>query len=221
MLHAIDPESTRQSRRVLKLLKPVRTAAGRVRDMDVLIAKAAGLSVGRRSDGITRLVEHMSAIRIEDTGRLYRSVKHCRKKARSALKHCLRRLKRFSTANPSRLAGTSAPPEILTEQLVHWPRLQPGNLHEFRKGVKELRYMLQLVPHQNEHRMIALTRVKNAAGEWHDWLRLEDVAESVLDPQRDAVILSKIRNLLQEQLRTALSTANQLRKSAIELPLAA
>jgi CHAD domain-containing protein len=216
MLHAIASEYIHQSQRVLKILKPVRKAAGRVRDMDVLIAKASALSFRESSDGIPLLVQHMAAIRIEDTRRLYRTVKRRRKKARWVLKRCLRSLERLKTENSSGLRATSAPPEILTERILHWPTLRQENLHEFRKGVKELRYMLQLVPGYDERRMNAFARVKDAVGDWHDWLELKCVAESVLDPKRDATILRKICELLQERLRTALTAANQLRKQGVE-----
>ncbi len=221
MLHVLDPESSRQSRRVLKLLKRVRTTAGRVRDMDVLISKASGLSCDGPSEGITRLIEHLSAIRNRDTRRLYRTVKHYRKKVRSTLKHFLRCLDRLSSENPSLSAVSSAPPAILTARLLHWPKLHEENLHEFRKAVKELRYMLQLAAQQNAYHMNALARVKDTGGEWHDWLQMEDIAEAVLDPIRDAAILSKLGDVLQEKLRTALSAANQLRKQGIELQIAA
>ncbi len=225
MLHAFSPESSSKEARILTVMKPVRRAAGRVRDMDVLIANASSLSsrVQAYGDGIVRLVEHMSEIRAEVAKRLYNIVKRRGKKARSSLKRFLRDLERIQAENSSNVPASPAAAQILAERLEHWPRLDKENLHEFRKGVKELRYMLQLVPDHHEQRVNAFAKVKDTAGDWHDWLELNCVAESVLDGENDAdaALLREIRHVQQEKLRAALSTANALRKHGIEMPLAA
>ena len=51
-------ERKKLARQLLKTIRPVRKAAGEVRDMDVLTAKARTLS-GRRNDSVARLVEHL------------------------------------------------------------------------------------------------------------------------------------------------------------------
>ena len=221
VLHAFSPENTSEARHTLGLMKPVRRAAGRVRDMDVLIAKAAGLSSRVQSEGLARLTEHMSAIRAADARRLYRKVKRCRKKARSSLKRLLRHLEHSQASMHNGASPGPSSSQILAQKLAHWPPLTPENLHEFRKGVKELHYMLQLVPDSDDHRMRSYARVKDATGDWHDWMGLRCLAESVLDSNGDAPMLSEIRTILRQKLREALNAANSLRKSGIDTPHAA
>lgn len=226
MLHALSPEgagrrNAAESHRVLKLLKPVRRAAGRVRDMDVLIGKASSLYAAAPSEGAARLLEHMAAIRIADARRLHRRVKRQRKKARSSLKRLLRNLEGARIRDRKGGPARSTPSETLARRLEHWPRLTQENLHEFRKSVKELHYMLQLFPHQDDPRMTTYAKVKDTAGDWHDWLELKCLAESVLNPTDDASMLREIRAILDEKLHTALNAANSLRSRGIELPYAA
>jgi CHAD domain-containing protein len=226
ILHTLSPRNTASPspgdiHRILKLLKPVRRAAGRVRDMDVLIGKASSLSSSELSGGVVRLIERMSEIRTADARRLHRRVKRRRKEARSSLKRFLRNLEHTKVQGHVGAATILAPPQILAQELDHWPRLTEENLHEFRKGVKELHYMLQLFPGQDGHRMTYYARVKDRVGDWHDWLELKSLAESVLDPKEDAPMLSEIRSILQEKLHAALNAANALRKRGIEMPHAA
>ena len=217
-LHALSPQNPVKARRMLKVLKPIRRAAGRVRDMDVLIVNSAGLSV--QSDGLIRLIEHMSAIRTADASRLHRKVKRSQREARSLLKDFARNLRRLPP-DRSGMPARSASPQILAEKLDHYPGLNQQNLHEFRKTVKELGYMLQLVPHPDNLRLNAYEKVKDTTGDWHDWLELKCLAESVLDPGEDTLMLSEIRGILQKKFHTALNAANALRRGGIELVPAA
>ena len=221
ILHALSPADEGHERRLLKLLKPIRRAAGRVRDMDVLIAKTTNLPPHLQSEGLVRLVKHMAAIRNADAMRLHRQVKRRLKKARSLLKTFRRDLKRLEPPDHSGAPASSPRPQLLVQKLEHWPRLTQGNLHDFRKGVKELGYMLQLVPDHDEHRLEAYAKVKDTAGDWHDWLQLKCLADSVLDPTEDATMLSEISGILQEKFHTALDVANSLRRRGIETPQAA
>jgi CHAD domain-containing protein len=109
ILHALSPADEGTERRLLKLLKPIRRAAGRVRDMDVLIAKTTNLSPHLQSEGLIRLVQHMAAIRNADATLLHRQVKRRQKKARFLLKSFGRDLKLPATAAPCPKAGALAP----------------------------------------------------------------------------------------------------------------
>src|ERR1035441_1525779 len=58
----------KMTRRLLKTIKPVRKAAGEVRDMDVLVGNALTLPSHRRGDSVnsvTRLLEHLGSMRME------------------------------------------------------------------------------------------------------------------------------------------------------------
>jgi CHAD domain-containing protein len=218
MLHAISAEFGDEPRRIMKLVKPVRRAAGRVRDMDVLIAKAASLTAHDQTDATTRLLRHMTSMRAEGAKKLYGAMKqHCRK-ARSRLKGCLRRIERMDNDRPERVSRAI---QILAEQIDRWPRLDQENLHGFRKRVKELRYMLHLVRDEDCQFINAVAKVKDLAGDWHDWRELESVAGSVLSSRDHATTLEAIKEIVRDKLRIALAAANALRKRGFELPTAA
>jgi CHAD domain-containing protein len=185
--------------------------------MDVLIAKTSGLSSGVQSEGLVSLIEHMSAIRAADAQRLHRKVRQRKKELRSLLKSFVRKLEGLQAPDHSGVPADAESPQTLLQTLKNWPELNPSNLHEFRKGVKELRYMLQLVPDQDDHRLNPYSKVKDTVGDWHDWLELKSMAESTLDPQLDALLLREIRATLQQKFHAAMHVANSLRKRGLKL----
>ena len=104
-------------------------------------------------------------------------------------------------------------PRILAAKLEHWPKVDRENLHEFRKGVRELRDMLQLLSHLGEQPLPAFDGVKDRTGEWHDWQELECIATSVLDPDGgDAGLLREIRMIVRGKFDAALAEARALQK---------
>ena len=118
---------------------------------------------------------------------------------------------RVSEAEPEKLGDSMAATQMLTAQLQHWPRLKADNLHEFRIQAKELRYMLQLAPEMDEHRLLAYARVKDVAGEWHDWLQLHKYAGKILDRKEDREIVRRLGEIEHEKLGAALAAANAAR----------
>ncbi|HEY2858291.1 MAG TPA: CHAD domain-containing protein [Terracidiphilus sp.] len=212
IVHALPPDSDRCAPRLLKHAKPVRRAAGKVRDMDVLLAKLFALS-DDDGDGLLRLADHLASRRRKYADRLSRVVDRRRKKLRRLLKQYADAVEENGSGGDLAALSTS---QRLTSELEHWPRLHQDNLHDFRIRAKELRYMLQLSPEADRHRMEALDEIKDAAGEWHDWVELRAIATEVLNPKADAEILSRIDLLTQEKLRASLAAANRLRTRAIE-----
>ena len=82
----------------------------------------------------------------------------------------------------------------------------------FRLRIKELRYMLELSNEPNEKWIAWLGDVKDAIGEWHDWVELLKIAKEVLDTVADAGVLKRIEKTTDERFNAALTTANQMRK---------
>src|ERR1700745_1877787 len=109
IVNALAPDSPDQSRRLLKLMKPIRRSAGCVRDMDVLIANASSLAFHERPEGVVRLLEHMAATRTADAPRLHRKIKGRRKAARSLLKGFIRQLCHIRPAQSAKAEGKAAP----------------------------------------------------------------------------------------------------------------
>lgn len=217
-VHALAQPHDPAARRLLNSIKPLRKAAGKVRDMDVLFGKLCRLSGNAGSDAVIQLGQHLSALRQEHSDHLHRVI--IRRGARTCrmLKQFVRDLERDGARGP---VHTCAAPQILANQLEHWPRLHSRNLHEFRVQAKELRYMLQLSNGVSKRRLQALDETKDIAGEWHDWVELRSEAEDVLDPQTDREILQKINAVAREKLHAALTAANRLRDMKLSLPRAA
>lgn len=212
-VHALSPHGDAKAQRLLTLMKPVRKAAGKVRDMDVLIGKVPALTPDGAEESLVRLTEHMAAQRERHAARLRRIIKSRRKEARRRLKEYGSQLQRTVSGDTTE---SFAAPQKLATQLQHWPRLHAENLHEFRIQAKELQYMLKLAPGSDRRVLDAFAKVKDAAGDWHDWLQLSEVAEEVLESRRDGVILRQIRDILHEKLRAALSAGEAARRQAGE-----
>jgi len=213
--HAISLTHDRRASRLLKEVKPLRKAAGKVRDMDVMIDKVLSMADGMEGDGrnaLLRLTEEMAAAREKSAGGLRRLLRDEGKPLRRKLRGYARRMRK---AEPDEVAESMAAPQILTVQLQHWPRLRAENLHEFRIHAKELRYMLQLIPETDEHKLHAFSRVKDVAGEWHDWLQLREYAGKMLDGEADHAVLRRLGEIEHAKLRAALAAANAVRHNGL------
>lgn len=206
-VHALSHGRDGRARRLLKRVKPIRKAAGEVRDMDVMIEKL--LSFGHEageSDALLRLTEDMAAARTKSAGELRRLLKRQARPLRRRLKRYAKRMRKGDA-----VADSAAAPQMLATELEHWPRLRADNLHEFRIHAKELRYMLQLAAEADERMLDRIARVKDVAGEWHDWLQLREYAGKALDGGQDHAILRHLGEIEHEKLRAALAAANAVR----------
>lgn len=201
----------KQSRRLIKAITPVRKAAGKVRDMDVLIADVLALSQLHGSEALVRLVEYLAKIRVKSARKLREVVSAQQREARKRLKQSAK-LIRKKLENDSETMSGEAAPQILMTELSHWPKLDAGNLHLFRIRIKELRYMLQLIPQADGKLLDTLGGVKDAIGDWHDWVELLKISRKVLDPKSDGQLLQRIEEIGSEKLQQALTAANQMRE---------
>lgn len=216
VIDAVEPERGKQSRRILKLIKPMRKAAGAVRDMDVLIENVIALSRDDAREALVGLVKYLAKMREKHTRRLLKIVARRRKEVRSLLRRYAAVLEKRSKASSHGLMEDGSAPLILTTQLGFWPKLDAENLHPFRVQVKKLRYMLQVAGHPGGSQMNALEDVKDTVGEWHDWSGLLKVAEKVLDSKADGAVLKQIEGIREKKFRLALSSAKSLRRQDLE-----
>ncbi len=219
---ALAPADGKITRRLLKSIKPVRKAAGGVRDMDVLTADALDLQHGQNEDALIRLIEHLGILRQESAGALLDAVGKLRKPARRHLKKYEKFVEAvFSGKKHAPLAvsrtvdsenGQDSAAAALVDELSHWPRLSARNVHAFRLKVKELRYVLQLYPESDSTFMDELGKVNDHIGEWHDWVQLKQIAAEVLDSQQDRPLLDRIQKTARQKLAAALTASNALRR---------
>ena len=201
----------KETRRLLKLITPVRKAAGKVRDMDVLIGDALTLSGNPGSEAVVRLVEHLANMRVRHARKLRKVIGGRRHDIRKRLKQSSK-LMNEKLKDSSTLDGDTGLRTLIAE-LSNWPELHEGNLHMFRIRIKELRYMLQLSNEAKAKLMDSLGEVKDTIGDWHDWVELRKIAGKVLGPEENREVLTDIERIRNEKLQVALTAANRVLKT--------
>ena len=214
---ALVLERKKEPRRLIKLITRVRKAAGKVRDMDVLIGHVLTLSEHQGSEAAVRLVEHLARMRVKAARKLRGIVSARQKEARRRLKQCAKLIRKKLQDDAGAVSGDAAP-QILITELRHWPDLNADNLHIFRIRIKELRYMLQLSPQADGRLVDSLSEVKDLIGQWHDWVELLKIAQKVLDARQDREVLQDIETMGTEKLQRAMIVANQLRERHFSRP---
>ncbi|HEY3628824.1 MAG TPA: CHAD domain-containing protein [Terracidiphilus sp.] len=214
---AMALEREKQARRLIKLIKPVRKAAGNVRDMDVLIGDVLTTCGNEGGDPAVRLIQHLARMRLRNARRLHDLVQRRRSNLRTRLKQSSKLIRRKIKEDGAGMDGQAAPRILITE-LSHWPGLEEANLHLFRIRIKELRYMLQLHEQADRKLVDLLGEVKDAIGEWHDWGELEKIANSVLDAETGSDLLKRIEKTRAERLQVALTAANRVRDRYFGVP---
>jgi CHAD domain-containing protein len=204
--------------RLLDEVSPIRKAAGKVRDLDVLVALALTLLDEIDKDLLVRLIEYLGALRTEAAYDLHDAVERHRKHLRRDLKRCRRWVQeRFPI---ERTENSSAPVNCelseavtvikkLTHEMTRWPRLGPANLHRFRIEVKRLHDVLQLFVPDETKFISALDEVKDQIGDWHDWRAFTKTVSKVLEPKHGVTVILHAR--AEKKLRCALSSANAMR----------
>lgn len=219
---ALGVADERATERLLKAIKPIRKAAGAVRDMDVLAGDLLAIPRKEIDQSLVKLEEHLDATRRASADNLTAVIDAKRKKAEKHLKNFARLLDlRANGKKPVRCAeaqrrdsetGSESRADRLMDELTRWPVLNQNNLHAFRLKVKELCYVLQLYPEASKRLTDAFGKVKDQIGEWHDWEQLLEIAQKVLDAQADHDLLQHIEATGRRKFMQALAGANTLRQ---------
>lgn len=215
---ALIPEKNKQKRDLLKALKKILKAAGEVRDMDVLIVKARILARRCQNSSVTTLLDHIKTLRMENARGLLKTVgSQCKDTRRilsrfsSQVEHRLRARHPDATDALNKPLPTDAA-TMLAGELSHWPVLNAENLHAFRIKVTRLRDVLRLEAGADPQFVIALERVRERIGDWHDWQQLKDVAIKVLNAAENSTALEEIEAIERNKFREALAIAHKARR---------
>jgi len=215
LIEQLSPD-TRNKKKVLKLVAKLRKRAGKLRDIDVQIAFLNNLRVPDRQNHRAQLLELLG----EEHARRARKLA---KAADSAtLQELRKRLRREQNGikldgiDPLRLALSSLPKPSqvpLTEK----------TLHAFRIGVKQARYLAELAGEAPEAKLFVdeLKRAQDAAGEWHDAVKLKEKAEKRFGSASESALVSVLQNISRARFRsannalvTALTTLSQSQQPA-------
>lgn len=207
LVAALQPQPKKGVRRLLKSIKPLRKAAGKVRDMDVLEAKV-GLLVRRCPDPLfEQLLEHLRSGRKKRAHKLSKAFAAERK----TICRCLRKFSQHVEDEFSQASQNTRQAQILFEELRNWPKLTAANLHDFRIKIKELRSMLQLFDVNDEKLLKALENAKMRIGTWHDLEELHKIAAEELDADSEHAAIAAIAEVEAKKFGQAMRAAQSLR----------
>lgn len=207
---ALFPDPEKRVQKLLRSIAPLRKAAGRVRDLDVLIGDLLALEPKGRKEGMIDLVEMLARKRTKEARKLTKAVAHKQKKVRRRLKRWGRQVEQHSRRVSLSMEREGAAQAILNE-LLHWPDLREENMHAFRIVAKELRYILELRNDAPAGLLDALGTVKDSIGEWHDWTELSRIAGKKLHGKEHAKTLAMIDEARERHLKEALFAANRFK----------
>lgn len=125
-------------------------------------------------------------------------------------------------ASTGKCAASNQILEQFAKVASDFPRLGSGNLHDFRKRVKTVRYLAEISEEfDSACKQIArkMHKMQSAIGEWHDWQALaRKVARSHGRSSNVAELLDAHES---ESLETAISTCRQVCASLLEQPMSA
>ena len=211
---ALPSASKKNTDLLLRSIKPLRKAAGEVRDMDVLEAKVRFLMRRSPDPSFERLLSHLRSARAESARVLVESYSAERK----SIRRCLKRFSKYVEEEFSHEQPDARQAHLLFGELKQWPRFTSANLHSFRIKIKELRYMLQLMQGANPELMNALENTKVRIGAWHDWEQLRHIAAGVLDARKDRDAIAAIAEVEADKLNLAMRAAQSLRTRFLQIP---
>lgn len=219
---ALRLEKEPQMQRLLKEMTPVRKAAGKVRDLDVLAGHGLNLAKDKEAKDVedaslVRLMEQLGAMRAKAAADLQDVIAEHRKDARYGLAQSAKQIQAMFAGDGEHGSGKALPDAVAValeqaSELGRWPRLTATNIHRFRIEVKKLRSMLQLSADSDAKLVDALGQVKDAVGEWHDWLEFAKIAEKVLDAETEGALVRQLKQIAKDKLKEAMAAANSLRR---------
>jgi CHAD domain-containing protein len=219
-LNAFAFNKSHKDKKLLDDLVETRKSAGKVRDMDVLTGHALTLDhKEEEQDCLVKLIEYLGAERETVARKLRQTLRRSGGRLSRHLKRAFRRLqKRAEKTEKQEETDRESQAEVAAKALQLFselgePRqLNRANLHPYRLKVKELRYVLQMFGRANNGQLLSkLGDVKDAIGEWHDFVELSSIAGEMLDHGSSCKILAQLRSATDDRFERALSLSNQLR----------
>ena len=209
LLSEVAPERHRNDEKLLKLLTRLRKKAGRVRDLDVQIASLRALKFPQANGHKSQVMDMLVDERAKREKKLARAFdRDTTDEIRKRLKRAVREMDIPLDTEP--LALTLRKLEELGRD--HAP-LTEKMLHEYRIIGKRARYIAELADGGPEAKRVVeqLKHMQDVIGDWHDWLKLAEKAESLLGGVRDSALVAMLRNVTQAKFRQSLDAVAEIR----------
>jgi len=206
------PDQDRNLRKLLKQLGRLRRRAGKVRDLDVLIADLRSLKVSEEPSRKAQVLRTLTDQRSRREQKLMEALDE------DTVRQLRRRLRRAGTlvaqptADPIRLASS-----MFADLARDHQTLSEDVLHQYRIAGKRIRYIAELGGDDPRAQQLVaeLKRMQDAIGEWHDWLTLSETTEKLCTDGRPSAMLSALKNITRAKYRDALQVMNQTRAALL------
>lgn len=222
-----DSAETAAAMRWIRMGEKLRQTLGPVREADVWLDKLTALRESLSDTNGFSLRSNKDCVRQirELRDRLKGKRKQWEKKLTAEIesrREKLEELARQIELEPHETAAEgNAGSAQIAEQFAHviqqFPSLDAGNLHEFRKSIKKVRYMAEIFAAQDPgagRQASAIRKMQSAIGEWHDWQALAK-RESEAHGRREA-LAELLETLAVEALEKALATCERLTASLLK-----
>jgi len=201
LLEQLVSEGGRKHRRLLKTLKRIRKAAGKVRDIDVQLEALRSLKTPQEPRRKTQLMQSLLELRAQHEKRLCKLLK----------KQDIRDIrKRLNRAESCLRFDSNRDPLSVAKQMIRSLPIPRGSvdeeaLHRYRLVVKRARYAAEFAPESAEATqfLAGLKRLQDALGSWHDWMTLTHTAMERLGDIRQSSLVAVLRNVTQGKFRQA------------------
>ena len=216
LLGELSPKLDRSQKKLLKMLGRIRKRAGKVRDLDVQLAKLRALKMPQEPRRKTQLINHLIELRGEQEKKLRKAVEE------DTVREIRKRLKRASkNFNPEASRDPLAVARGMLEKIGRGDApVTEALLHQYRIVSKRARYAAEFAqPSADADQFIAgLKRLQDAVGDWHDWLTLTQTASKNLGEVRESALVAELHNVTGAKFRHAVAVLSQMRAKLAPAP---
>jgi CHAD domain-containing protein len=208
---ALHPD--RRNKKLLKSLGRIRKRAGKLRDLDVQLAALHSFKSPREPRRKTQLVNQLIEMRDKQEKKLRKSLdKDTVGDLRKQLKRAAKNFDAERSRDPLSVARA-----LLGSMDGSNPAIDAALLHEYRIRTKLARYAAEFANPSAESQqfIVAIKRVQDALGDWHDWLTLTENAKKHVGDVRDSALVAELHNLTGAKFRQAISALSRLPRTPL------
>jgi CHAD domain-containing protein len=215
LLELLLPERDRNQKKLLKMLKRIRTRAGKVRDLDVQLAALRSLKVPQEPRRKTQLMHGLIELRAKHEKKLRKMLtKDMIREIRKRLKRAAKQVRPETSRDALSVARS-----MLKEVVRPAGPVSEDVLHQYRMVVKRARYAAEFAPKSAEATQFIgqVKRLQDAVGNWHDWLTLTQSATTRLGDVSQSSLVAALHNVTGGKFRqavAALSASSTLHTTA-------
>lgn len=209
LLGCLVPESSRNDRKLLKLLARLRKKAGRVRDLDVQMSNLRSLKIAREVGQKSQLQRTLAQERGKQEKKLAQSLN------KEKIRELRKRLRR--AARDLEIPESTNPLSVTTREFAQLGRSQgpltEKTLHQYRIAGKRARYLAEFAGKDPDAQRVIeqLKGMQDVIGDWHDWLKLTVRAEELFGGVRDSALVAALRNLTRAKFRQGVDAVVEMR----------